>query len=184
MELMEMFDATKPYTFTHGTVVAGVEWKSPIGTAAGTYNLDACSVYYNPAVIGAVSTKGVSPVPWEGNPAPRTAETPAGTVNSVGLQNPGVDHYLEDDLPRLKAMGATVVSNVAGHSDDDFAEVVAKLADSDADMLEINVSCPNVKSGTSVGKDPVANSSRRDEAACRRRSCFGVKAMSGLRGRL
>lgn len=153
---MEMFDATKPYTFTHGTVVAGVEWKSPIGTAAGTYNLDACSVYYNPAVIGAVSTKGVSPVPWEGNPAPRTAETPAGTVNSVGLQNPGVDHYLKDDLPRLKAMGATVVSNVAGHSDDDFAEVVAKLADSDADMLEINVSCPNVKSGTSVGKDPVA----------------------------
>ena len=66
---MEMFDATKPYTFTHGTVVAGVEWKSPIGTAAGTYNLDACSVYYNPAVIGAVSTKGVSPVPWEGNPS-------------------------------------------------------------------------------------------------------------------
>ncbi len=151
-----MFDATKPYEFKHGTVVAGVPWKSPIGTAAGTYNLDACSVYYNPSVLGSVCTKGVSPVPWEGNSAPRTAETPAGTVNSVGLQNPGVDHYLEDDLPRLKAMGATVISNVAGHSDDDFVYVVEKLAQSNADMLEINVSCPNVKAGTAIAKDPVA----------------------------
>lgn len=151
-----MFDATRPYTFKHSTIVAGVPWKSPIGTASGTYNLDACSVFYNPSVLGAVSTKGVSPVPWDGNPAPRTAETPAGTVNSVGLQNPGVDHYLEDDLPRLKAMGATVVSNVAGHSDDDYAQVVEKLANSAADMLEINVSCPNVASGTSVGSDPKA----------------------------
>ncbi|TCD54754.1 dihydroorotate dehydrogenase [Alloscardovia theropitheci] len=151
-----MFDATQEYTFTHGTVVAGVQWKSPIGTAAGTYNLDACSVYYNPAALGSVCTKGVSPVPWEGNPAPRTAETPAGTVNSVGLQNPGVDHYLEDDLPRLKAMGTTVISNVAGHSAEDFAYVVEKLAKTNVDMLEINVSCPNVKAGTSFAKDPVA----------------------------
>ncbi|HJE21936.1 MAG TPA: dihydroorotate dehydrogenase, partial [Bifidobacterium pullorum] len=94
--------------------------------------------------------------PWEGNPGPRTAECPGGMVNAVGLQNPGVDHYLVDELPKLKEMGATVITNVAGHSDDDYAEVVAKLADSAADMLEINVSCPNVShGGMSVGTDPV-----------------------------
>ena len=107
--------------------------------------------------MGAICTKGVSPEPWQGNPGPRTAETPAGMVNSVGLQNPGVDHYLVDELPKLKDLGATVITNVAGHSDDEYAEVVAKLADSRADMLEINVSCPNVNhGGMSVGTDPEA----------------------------
>lgn len=147
----------EPHEWKHSTVVAGVEWKNPVGTASGTFQYDACHWFYDVSQMGAVTTKGVSPVPWEGNPGPRTAETPAGTVNSVGLQNPGVDHYLVDELPKLKKEGATVVTNVAGHCDDDYAEVVAKLADCPADMLEINVSCPNVThGGMSVGTDPVA----------------------------
>ena len=146
----------EPHESKHKTVVAGVEWKNPVGTASGTFQLAACRWFYDVAQMGAICTKGVSPVPWEGNPGPRTAECPGGMVNAVGLQNPGVDHYLVDELPKLKEMGATVITNVAGHSDDDYAEVVAKLADSAADMLEINVSCPNVShGGMSVGTDPV-----------------------------
>lgn len=151
------------HEWRHSTVVAGVPWKNPVGTASGTFQYAAVRHYYDVAQLGAVSTKGVSPVPWEGNPAPRTAECPAGTVNAVGLQNPGVDTYLVDELPKLKAIGATVVTNVAGHSDDDYAQVVEKLADSPADMLEINVSCPNVThGGMSVGTDPVALSRLMD----------------------
>lgn len=146
----------EPHEWKHKTVVAGVEWKNPVGTASGTFQLAACRWFYDVAQMGAICTKGVSPVPWEGNPGPRTAECPGGMVNAVGLQNPGVDHYLVDELPKLKEMGATVITNVAGHSDDDYAEVVAKLADSAADMLEINVSCPNVShGGMSVGTDSV-----------------------------
>ncbi|MDY4678084.1 dihydroorotate dehydrogenase [Bifidobacterium tsurumiense] len=145
----------EPHEWKHGTKVAGVPWKNPVGTASGTFQLAACRWFYDVSQMGAISTKGVSPVPWEGNPTPRTAESPAGMVNAVGLQNPGVDHYLVDELPKLKELGATVVTNVAGHSDDDYAEVVEKLADSPADMLEINVSCPNVShGGMSVGSDP------------------------------
>lgn len=147
----------QPHEWRHSTMVAGVRWKNPVGTASGTFQLAAVRHFYDVAQLGAVSTKGVSPVPWEGNPAPRTAESPAGTVNAVGLQNPGVDTYLVDELPKLKELGATVVTNVAGHCDDDYAQVVEKLADSPADMLEINVSCPNVThGGMSVGTDPVA----------------------------
>lgn len=145
------------HEWRHGTVVAGIPWKNPVGTASGTFNVDACGQFYDVAQLGSVTTKGVSPVEWLGNPGVRTAESPAGTVNAVGLQNPGVDHYLEHDLPKLKELGATVIANVAGHCDDDYAQVVEKLAASDADMLEINVSCPNVThGGMSVGTDPVA----------------------------
>lgn len=145
------------HEWKHPTVVAGVPWKNPVGTASGTFQYAAVRWFYDVSQLGAVCTKGVSPVPWEGNPSPRTAEGPGSNLNAVGLQNPGVDHYLVDDLPKLKAIGANVIANVAGHSDDDYAEVVAKLADSPADMLEINVSCPNVThGGMSVGTDPVA----------------------------
>ncbi|MFT8530935.1 MAG: dihydroorotate dehydrogenase [Bifidobacterium aquikefiri] len=141
----------------HPTIVAGVPWKNPVGTASGTFNVEACSRFYDVAQMGAVSTKGVSIIPWEGNPTPRTAETPAGTVNSVGLQNPGLDHYLANDLPMLKRMGANVITNVAGHSDEDYIQVVERLADKPCDMLEINVSCPNVShGGMSVGTDAKA----------------------------
>ncbi|ATU20698.1 dihydroorotate dehydrogenase [Bifidobacterium choerinum] len=146
-----------PHEWRHGTVVAGVPWKNPVGTASGTFNVYACGQFYDVSQMGSVTTKGVSPVEWLGNPGVRTAESPAGTVNAVGLQNPGVDHYLAHDLPYLKDLGATVIANVAGHCDDDYAQVVDKLADSDADMLEINVSCPNVThGGMSVGTDPAA----------------------------
>ena len=156
-QMDKQINVYEPHEWKHGTVVAGVEWKNPVGTASGTFQYDACHWFYDVSQMGAVTTKGVSPVPWEGNPGPRTAETPAGTVNSVGLQNPGVDHYLVDELPKLKKEGAMVITNVAGHCDDDYAEVVAKLADCPADMLEINVSCPNVThGGMSVGTDPVA----------------------------
>ena len=137
--------------------VAGIPWKNPVATASGTFQYAAVRWFYDVSQLGAVTTKGVSPVPWEGNPGIRTAEGPSSNINAVGLQNPGVDHYLEDDLPKLKAINATVIANVAGHCDDDYAEVVSKLDDSPADMLEINVSCPNVSAGgMSVGTDPVA----------------------------
>ncbi|GGI13456.1 dihydroorotate dehydrogenase [Galliscardovia ingluviei] len=152
-----MINVYEPHEWKHGTVVAGVPWKNPVGTASGTFQLAAVRDYYDVSQMGAISTKGVSPIPWEGNPSPRCAESPAANVNAVGLQNPGVDHYLVDDLPKLKAMGATVITNVAGHSDDDYAQVVTKLASHASDMLEINVSCPNVShGGMSVGTDPVA----------------------------
>ena len=147
----------EPHVWKHHTKVAGLEWKNPVGTASGTFQYAAVRWFYDVSQLGAVCTKGASPVPWEGNPSPRTAESPAANINAVGLQNPGIDHYLAEDLPKLKAAGAFVISNVAGHCDDDYAAVVEKLADSDADMLEINVSCPNVSAGgMSVGADPVA----------------------------
>ena len=147
----------EPHVWKHHTKVAGLEWKNPVGTASGTFQYAAVRWFYDVSQLGAVCTKGASPVPWEGNPSPRTAESPAANINAVGLQNPGIDHYLAEDLPKLKAAGAFVISNVAGHCDDDYAAVVEKLADSDADMLEINVSCPNVSAGgMSVGTDPVA----------------------------
>ena len=88
----------EPHQWKHSTIVAGVEWKNPVGTASGTFQLAACRWFYDVSQMGAICTKGVSPEPWQGNPGPRTAETPAGMVNSVGLQNPGVDHYLVDEL--------------------------------------------------------------------------------------
>lgn len=152
------------HEWKHSTKVAGVPWKNPVGTASGTFQYAAVRWFYDVSQLGAVCTKGVSPVPWEGNPSPRTTEGPASNLNAVGLQNPGVDHYLVDDLPKLKKIGATVIANVAGHCDEDYCEVVAKLADCDADMLEINVSCPNVThGGMSVGTDPVALSKLMDK---------------------
>lgn len=152
------------HEWKHPTKVAGVPWKNPVGTASGTFQYAAVRWFYDVSKLGAVCTKGVSPVPWEGNPSPRTTEGPASNLNAVGLQNPGVDHYLVDDLPKLKKIGATVIANVAGHCDEDYCEVVAKLADCDADMLEINVSCPNVThGGMSVGTDPVALSKLMDK---------------------
>ena len=145
------------HEWKHPTQVAGIPWKNPVATASGTFQYAAVRWFYDVSQLGAVTTKGVSPVPWEGNPGIRTAEGPSSNINAVGLQNPGVDHYLEDDLPKLKAINATVIANVAGHCDDDYAEVVSKLDDSPVDMLEINVSCPNVSAGgMSVGTDPVA----------------------------
>jgi dihydroorotate dehydrogenase (NAD+) catalytic subunit len=134
--------------------ICGVEWKNPVTTAAGTFATAESSAYFDPSSLGAVTTKGVSAEPWSGNPTPRIAETPSGMLNAIGLENPGVDAYIEGELRALKDMGATVISNVAGHSEDEYVEVCRRLDATDTDMIELNVSCPNVgEGGMAFGTD-------------------------------
>lgn len=129
--------------------IAGVEFKNPVMTASGTFG---SGMEYSDFVdlnkLGAVVTKGVSNVPWPGNPTPRVAETYGGMLNAIGLQNPGIDVFIERDLAFLKNYDTKVIVNVCGKSVEDYIEVVEKLGDQDnVAMLEINVSCPNVKEG-------------------------------------
>lgn len=128
--------------------IAGVEFKNPVMTGSGTFG---SGMEYGEFVdlnrLGAVVTKGVANVPWEGNPTPRVAEVYGGMLNAIGLQNPGVDVLIERDLPFLKQYDTKIIVNVCGKTVEDYIEVVEKLADKEADMLEINVSCPNVKEG-------------------------------------
>ncbi|MBP5384798.1 MAG: dihydroorotate dehydrogenase [Lachnospiraceae bacterium] len=138
--------------------IAGVTFQNPVMTASGTF---ASGLEYSEFVdlnrLGAVVTKGVASVPWPGNPTPRVAETYGGMLNAIGLQNPGVDVFLERDLPYLKQFDTRVIVNVCGHSLEEYLDVVNKLADADVDMLEINVSCPNVREGgIAFGQDPKA----------------------------
>jgi dihydroorotate dehydrogenase (NAD+) catalytic subunit len=131
--------------------ICGVEWKNPVTTAAGTFNAKESGKYYAPSDLGAVTTKGIAPTPWTGNPLPRIAETYGGMLNSVGLENPGVDAYIAGELAELKSQeGVNVIANVAGHSPIEFCEVVEKLDETDVDMLELNVSCPNLYEGGAV----------------------------------
>ncbi len=128
--------------------IAGVEWKNPITTASGTFGSG--MEYYNFVdlnKVGAVTTKGVSSVPWVGNDTPRIAETASGMLNAIGLQNPGMDVFIERDLPFLQQFDSNIVVNVCGKTEKEYLEVVEKLADYDVDMLEINISCPNIKEG-------------------------------------
>lgn len=127
--------------------IAGIEWKNPVTTASGTFAASESGRYYNPNLLGAVTTKGVASTSWEGNATPRIAEVYAGMLNAVGLQNPGVDAYIEGELALLKSENNTVIANVAGHTPDEYCEVVEKLNETNVDMLEINVSCPNIKNG-------------------------------------
>ena len=136
--------------------IAGIAFKNPVMTASGTFG---SGMEYDAFVdlnrLGAVVTKGVSNVPWEGNPTPRVAETYGGMLNAIGLQNPGVDIFIERDLAFLKQYDTRVIVNVCGRSVEDYLEVVEKLSDTDVDMLEINVSCPNVREGAiAFGRDP------------------------------
>lgn len=128
--------------------IAGVEWKNPVTTASGTFG---SGLEYGGFVdlnrIGAVTTKGVSAVPWTGNPTPRIAETYGGMLNAIGLQNPGIEVFTERDIPFLKQYDTKVIVNVCGKTTKDYCEVVERLADCEVDMLEINISCPNVKEG-------------------------------------
>ena len=128
--------------------IAGVEFKNPVMTASGTFG---SGMEYSEFVdlnrLGAVVTKGVANVPWEGNPTPRIAETYGGMLNAIGLQNPGIDVMIERDIPFLKQYDTRIIVNVCGKTVEDYLEVVERLGDTDADMLEINVSCPNVKEG-------------------------------------
>ena len=133
-----------------------VRLKNPVMTASGTFGSgEEYSEFLDISRLGAVVTKGVSDVPWDGNPSPRIAETPSGMLNAIGLENPGVDAFLKRDLPFLKKSGATVGVNVCGHTEDEYVEVVRKLTDEVIAFLEINISCPNVKAGAlSFGTDP------------------------------
>lgn len=131
---------------------AGIEFDNPITTASGTFGSGMeYSEFTDIARLGAVTTKGVADHPWEGNPTPRVAETPSGMLNAIGLQNPGVKTFINRDLPFLKEMGAKVIVNVCGHSEEEYVNVVKRLAKDDVRddiaMLEINISCPNVKEG-------------------------------------
>ncbi|WP_423219303.1 dihydroorotate dehydrogenase [Eubacterium xylanophilum] len=138
------------------TSFAGVEFDNPVTTASGTFGSGMeYSEFVDLAKLGAVTTKGVANVPWEGNATPRIAETHSGMINAIGLQNPGIDTFIERDLSFLKESGARVIVNVCGRSVEDYLEVVERLGDEDVDMLEINISCPNVKAGgIAFGQDP------------------------------
>lgn len=131
-----------------GVTIAGVHFKNPVMTASGTFG---SGMEYGEFVdlnrLGAVVTKGVANVAWPGNPTPRVTEVYGGMLNAIGLQNPGIDVFLERDLPFLKQYNTKVIVNVCGKSVSDYLDVVEKLSDADIDMMEINISCPNVKEG-------------------------------------
>ena len=138
--------------------LAGVELKNPVMTASGTFGSGA---EYGEMVdlngLGAVVTKGVANVPWPGNPTPRIAETYGGMINAIGLQNPGIDVFAKRDIPFLKQYDTKIIVNVCGRTTEDYVEVVERLGDEPVDMLEINISCPNVKEGgIAFGQDPKA----------------------------
>ena len=138
--------------------LAGVELKNPVMTASGTFGSGAeYSEFVDLNELGAVVTKGVANVPWPGNPTPRIAETYGGMLNAIGLQNPGIDVFCKRDIPFLKQFDTKIIVNVCGRSAEDYCEVVERLADQPVDMLEINISCPNVKEGgIAFGTDPKA----------------------------
>ncbi|WP_425331115.1 dihydroorotate dehydrogenase [Clostridium aminobutyricum] len=126
---------------------AGVLLKNPITTASGTFSARESGEFYDISQLGAAITKGVASEPWAGNPTPRIAETYGGMLNAVGLQNPGVDSFIENELSYLKNFDTKVIANVAGRTIEEYCAVVEKLNDTDVAMMEVNISCPNVKKG-------------------------------------
>lgn len=138
--------------------IGDVTFLNPVMVASGTFGSgEEYSEYIDLNRLGAVVTKGIADQPWSGNPVPRVAETPSGMLNAIGLQNPGIDVFVERDLPFLKQFKAKTIVNVCGHSTEEYLNVVRKLAFSPVDMLEINISCPNVKAGgIAFGTDPKA----------------------------
>ena len=136
--------------------IAGVELKNPVMTASGTFGSgEEYSEFVDLSRLGAVVTKGVANVPWPGNPTPRITEVYGGMLNAIGLQNPGIDVFAKRDIPFLKKYDTKIVVNVCGKTTEDYLEVVERLADESVDLLEINISCPNVKEGgIAFGQDP------------------------------
>lgn len=136
--------------------IAGVELKNPVMTASGTFGSGAeYSEFVDLSLLGAVVTKGVASVPWAGNPTPRIAETCGGMLNAIGLQNPGVEVFCERDIPFLKKYDTRIVVNVCGRTPEDYCAVAERLAEEPVDLLEINISCPNVKEGgIAFGQNP------------------------------
>ena len=138
--------------------LAGVELKNPVMEGSGTFGSGAeYSEFVDLNKLGAVVTKGVANVPWPGNPTPRIAETASGMLNAIGLQNPGIDVLIQRDIPFLKQFDTKIIVNVCGKTTEDYLEVVERLGDQPVDLLEINISCPNVKEGgIAFGQNPKA----------------------------
>ena len=138
--------------------IAGVEWNNPVTVASGTFGSgEEYSEFVDLNRLGAVTTKGVANVPWPGNPTPRVAEIHSGMMNAIGLQNPGIDVFCKRDIPFLRQYDTKIIVNVCGRSTEDYCEVIERLANEDVDMLEINISCPNVKEGgIAFGQNPKA----------------------------
>lgn len=136
--------------------IAGVEWNNPVTVASGTFGSGAeFAEFVDLNKLGAVTTKGVACVPWPGNPTPRVAETYGGMMNAIGLQNPGVDVFCERDIPFLRQYDTKIIVNVCGHAPEEYFAVVERLANEPIDMMEINISCPNVNAGfLAFGQDP------------------------------
>ena len=128
--------------------ICGVDFKNPVITASGTYGFGReYNEFYPISKLGGISSKGMTIREKAGNPPPRIAETPSGILNSVGLQNPGVDHFIEKDLPWLREQDTVIIANIAGATEEDYAAIAEKVNASDVDMVELNISCPNVKAG-------------------------------------
>lgn len=138
--------------------IAGTEWKNPVTTASGTFGSGAeYAEYVDLNRLGAVTTKGVANIPWPGNPTPRVAEVYGGMLNAIGLQNPGMEVFIKRDIPYLRQFDTNIIVNVCGKTTEDYITVVERLSGEDVDMLEINISCPNVKEGgIAFGQDPHA----------------------------
>ena len=138
--------------------IAGVEFKNPVMEASGTFGSGMeYSEFVDLSKLGAVVTKGVANVPWPGNPTPRIAEVYGGMLNAIGLQNPGIDVFCERDIPFLKKYDTKIIVNVCGKTTEDYIAVVERLSNEPIDMMEINISCPNVKEGgIAFGQDPKA----------------------------
>ena len=136
--------------------IAGVEFKNPIIAASGTFGFGReYNNFYDVGKLGGLCSKGLTLKPREGNMPVRIAETPSGMLNSVGLQNPGVEYFIQNELPFMKNTGAVVIANAAGGCEDDYVEIVCILSDTAVDMIELNISCPNVKhGGMAFGVDP------------------------------
>lgn len=138
--------------------IAGIEFNNPVTVASGTFGsgMEYCE-YVDLNKLGAVTTKGVANVPWPGNPTPRIAETYGGMINAIGLQNPGLDTFVKRDIPFLKQYDTKIIVNVCGKTEEDYVDAVEKLGEHPVDMLEINISCPNVKEGgIAFGQVPVS----------------------------
>lgn len=128
--------------------ICGVKLNNPLIAASGTFGFGhEYSEFYPLSTLGGISCKGITLAPRLGNPPPRIAECSSGILNSVGLQNPGVDHFIEKDLPWLSQQGTAVIANIAGNTVEDYCKMAEKLSDSAVDMIELNISCPNVKHG-------------------------------------
>ena len=139
-----------------GIDLCGVALKNPVMTASGTFGSgEEYSEFVDLNKLGAVVTKGVANVPWEGNPTPRVAEVYGGMLNAIGLQNPGIDLFIDRDIPFLKKYDTKIIVNVCGHTTEEYIDVVERLSDQPVDLLEINISCPNVKEGgIAFGQNP------------------------------